>query len=145
MTAIGASVGNTSDSSVSEYILVDCVDYGYFPHLSNLRNEISRRDKEAESERLSRSRAQAIQITKRARAAGEQLLALRESELKRITEEYERRRELYQQGLLSRTEVIQAEHAVAQAKQRVEDDKRLLAETDAALTKFPLKDSLQSK
>lgn len=95
----------------------------------------------ADSE-LVRSRNEVIQKTKETRAGAEKLLALHESEAKRITAEYERRRELYQRGLISRAEVIEGEHAVAQAMARLEDDKRFLAETDGALTEFTLRDEL---
>ena len=91
---------------------------------------------------LARSRNDVIQKTKETRAGAETLLALHQAEVKRITAEFERRRELYHQGLISRTEMIQAEQAVAQAVLRLEDDKRFLAETDAALTEFAMRDEL---
>jgi len=91
---------------------------------------------------LARSRTEVLQKTKETRAGAEKLLALHEADLKRITEEYERRRELYYQGLISRNDVVQAEHAVAQAMLRLQADKRFLAETDTALTEFTLRDEL---
>ena len=91
---------------------------------------------------LARSRNDVIQKTQETRAGAEKLLALHEAEVKRITAEYQRRRELYHQGLISRTEMIQAEHAVAQAMLRLQDDKRFLAETDTALTEFTMRDEL---
>ena len=91
---------------------------------------------------LSRSRDDVIQKTKESRASAETLLALHHAEVKRITAEYERRRELYHQGFISRSELIQAEHAVAQAVLRLEEDKRFIAETDTALTEFTMRDEL---
>jgi hypothetical protein len=91
---------------------------------------------------LARSRTDVLQKTKDTRAGAEKLLALHETEFKRITEEYERRRELYYQGLISRNDVIQAEHLVAQTTLRIQDDKRFLAETDSALTEFTMRDEL---
>jgi len=91
---------------------------------------------------LARSRTEVLQKTRETRAGAEKLLALHDAELKRVTEEYERRRELYHQGLISRSEVVQAEHAVAQAMLRIQEDKRFLAETDTALTEFALRDEL---
>ena len=44
---------------------------------------------------LARSRTEVLQKTKETRAGAEKLLALHEAELRRVTEEYERRRELY--------------------------------------------------
>jgi len=91
---------------------------------------------------LARSRTEVLQKTKETRAGAEKLLALHKAEFKRITEEYERRRELYYQGLISRNEVIQAEHLVAQTTLRIQEDKRFLAETDSALTEFTMRDEL---
>jgi len=91
---------------------------------------------------LSRSRTEVLQKTKETRAGAEKLMALHEAELKRIIEEYERRRELYYQGLISRNEVIQAEEWVAKMTLQIRDDKRFLAETDTALTEFTLRDEL---
>jgi hypothetical protein len=89
-----------------------------------------------------RSRNDVIQKTRETRAGAETLLALHEAEVKRITAEYQHRRQLYHQGLVSRTEVILAEHAVAQAMLRLQDDQRFLAETDSALTEFTMRDEL---
>ncbi|HUR70737.1 MAG TPA: hypothetical protein VMZ02_02040 [Candidatus Limnocylindrales bacterium] len=91
---------------------------------------------------LARSRAEVLQKTKETRAGAERLLALHEAELKRVTEEYEQRRELYYQGLISRVDVIQAEERVAKTTLLIRDDKRFLAETDTALTEFTMRDEL---
>ena len=101
----------------------------------------SQRSAAVDSE-LARSRTDVLQKTKETRAGAEKLLALHEAELKRVTEDYERRRELYYQGLISRNDVIQAEQALAQTMLRIQDDKRFLAETDTALTEFTLRDEL---
>lgn len=101
----------------------------------------SQRSAAVDSE-LARSRTEVLQKTKETRAGAERLMALHEAELRRITEEYERRRELYYQGLIARSDVVQAEHAVAQAMLRVQEDKRFLTETDTALTEFTLRDEL---
>jgi hypothetical protein len=91
---------------------------------------------------LARSRTDVLQKTKDTRAGAEKLLALHEAELKRIMAEYERRRELYYQGLISRNEVIQAEELAAKTTLIIRDDKRFLAETDTALTEFTMRDEL---
>jgi len=91
---------------------------------------------------LARSRAEVLQKTKETRAGAERLLALHEAELKRVTAEYEQRRELYYQGLISRVDVIQAEERVAKTTLLIRDDKRFLAETDTALTEFTMRDEL---
>jgi len=91
---------------------------------------------------LARSRTEVLQKTKETRAGAEKLLALHEAELRRVTEEYERRRELYYQGLISRVDVIQAEERVAKTTLLIRDDKRFMAETDTALTEFTMRDEL---
>ena len=91
---------------------------------------------------LARSRTEVLEKTKETRAGAEKLLALHEAELKRITEEYLRRRELFYQGLISRNEVLQAERAAAVMTMRIHEDKRFIAETDTALTEFTMRDEL---
>jgi hypothetical protein len=108
---------------------------------SSSRTPASRRTRPADSE-LTRSRNDVIQKIKETRAGAEKLLALHEAERQRVLEEYDRRRELYYQGLIARNEVIKAEHALAEAMIRVDEDKRWLAETDMAITEYTMRDEL---
>jgi len=101
----------------------------------------SRRAAASESE-LTRVRAEVIQKIKETRAGAEKLLTLHETERLRIAEVYEQRREQYYMGLIARNEVLQAEHALAEAMLRVDEDKRWLAETDMALTEYNMRDEL---
>jgi len=91
---------------------------------------------------LNRSRADVIQKMKETRAGAEKLLALHEAERQRSAEEYERRRDLYRQGLIARKDVLDAEQVLADAMSRVEEDQRWLAETDAAMTEATMRDEL---
>ncbi|HTF93985.1 MAG TPA: hypothetical protein VK632_13120 [Verrucomicrobiae bacterium] len=91
---------------------------------------------------LTRSRTDVIQKIKETRAGAEKLLTLHEAEQQRSAEEYERRRELYYQGLIARKDVLDAEQVLAEAMARVEEDKRWLAETDAAITEASMRDEL---
>ncbi|HEX7231612.1 MAG TPA: hypothetical protein VF452_14535 [Candidatus Binatia bacterium] len=95
--------------------------------------------KEAE---LTRARNEVLQKMRETREGAEKLLALHESARQRSAAEYERRRELYYQGLISRNEVLQAEQVFVQAINRVVEDKRWLAESDMALTEFTMRDEL---
>ena len=108
---------------------------------AQLRSGVTRRDISAESE-LSRSRAEVMQKIRETRAGAEKLLALHEAERLRAVEEYQRRQELYHQGLIARNDVLQAEHAVVQAMLKVNEDKRWLAETDMAITEVSMRDEL---
>jgi hypothetical protein len=108
---------------------------------SPLRPPGSRRVSPTESE-LTRSRADVIQKIKETRAGAAKLLALHETERQRLLEEYDRRRDLYYQGLIARNEVLRAEQALAEAMLKVNEDKRWLAETDMAITEYTMRDEL---
>ena len=105
------------------------------------RTPASRRVTPSESD-LTRSRADVMQKMNETRTGAEKLLALHEIERQRLLEEYNRRRGLYSQGLIARTEVLQAEQALAEAMIRVDEDKRWLAETDMAMTEYAMRDEL---
>lgn len=106
-----------------------------------LRAAVSRRASPSESE-LSRARTEVIQKIKETRAGAEKLMALHETERQRRVEEYQKRQELYHQGLIARSDVLQAENALAEAMVRVDEDKRWLAETDMAITEVAMRDEL---
>ena len=91
---------------------------------------------------LTRARSDVIQKIKETRAGAEKLLALHEAERLRALEVYNQRRDHYYQGLIARSEVLQAEHALAEAMIRVDEDKRWLAETDVAITEYSMRDEL---
>jgi len=91
---------------------------------------------------LARLRADVIEKMKESRASAEKLLALHEEEKKRLTADYERRKELYRQGLISRVELNQAERPLAAAIVRVEEDKRWISESDITITEATARDAL---
>ena len=105
------------------------------------RSGVTRPAIPAESE-LSRSRAEVIQRIRETRAGAEKLLTLHEAERLRAAQEYQRKRELYHEGLIARNDVLQAEHALVQAMLKVDEDKRWLAETDMAITEVAMRDEL---
>jgi hypothetical protein len=108
---------------------------------STLPTPASRRVSPTESE-LARSRTDVLQKIKEARDGTQRLLALHETERDNRLKEYYSRRELYYQGLIARNEVLQAEHAVAEAMMRVDEDKRWLAQTDVVIAEFTMRDEL---
>jgi multidrug resistance efflux pump len=57
---------------------------------------------------------------KESRISAEKLLEIHEQEKAKLTYEYQRRREFYSQGLISRSELNQVEQALAEAIVRVE-------------------------
>ena len=83
---------------------------------------------------LARLRAEVIEKMKESRASAEKLLAIHEDQVKALKDAYEQRRELYQQGLISRAELAQTERQLAEAIVRVDEDKKWLAESDIAVT-----------
>jgi hypothetical protein len=105
------------------------------------RLPVNRRINPTPSE-LTRSRTDVIQKIKETRAGAEKLLALHETERQQSANEYERRRELYYQGLIARNDVLQAEQRLAEAMIRLDEDKRWLAETDTAITEYTMRDEL---
>jgi hypothetical protein len=95
-----------------------------------------------EDAELVRFRTDVIEKMRETRAEAEKLLALHENERQRRAEEYHRQRELYDHGLVARNDVVRAEHALAQAVLKVDEDKRWLAETDMAITEVAMRDEL---
>lgn len=91
---------------------------------------------------LSVLRAEVIRKITETRTDAEKLLALHEAGHRRTAENYQRQRELFAQGLIARSDVLQAERALAQATEKVEEGKRWLAETDAVITEVRLRDEL---
>ena len=69
-------------------------------------------------------------------AGAERLLTLHQSEVNRLTEFYEEQRKRHLEGRVATKELLQAEHAVSEARRRVDEDKRRLAESDMALKTF---------
>jgi hypothetical protein len=91
---------------------------------------------------LARLRAEVIERMKESRASAEKLLEIHEQEKAKLTNEYQRRREFYSQGLISRSELNQIERALAEAIVRVEEDKRWLMESEIAITEATMRDEL---
>ncbi|HEX2261439.1 MAG TPA: hypothetical protein VHJ56_07375, partial [Candidatus Binatia bacterium] len=87
---------------------------------------------------MAKLRAEVIERMKESRASAEKLLALHEEEKNRLTIEYQRRREYYSQGLISRSELNQVERALAEAIIRIEEDKRWITESDIAVTEVTM-------
>ena len=61
---------------------------------------------------LARLRADVLQKMRDSRAGAEKLIALREEEVKKLTEEYEKRRQFYGQGLISKAELDQSQRSL---------------------------------
>ena len=101
----------------------------------------ARKTTAAEAE-LARLRAEVIDRMKESRASAEKLLAIHEEQKTKLTIEYQRRREYYSQGLISRLELNQAEQALAEAIVRVEEDKRWLMESEIAITEATMRNEL---
>ena len=99
------------------------------------------RDGAADAE-LARIRADVIQKMRDSRGGAEKLIAMREEEVKKLTEEYKKRREFYHQGLISRAELNQVERPLTEAIARLEGDKRWLSEQDIAITEASMRDEL---
>jgi hypothetical protein len=94
---------------------------------------------------LARLRADVIQKMRDSRAGAEKLIALREKEVAKFTEEYGKRRQFYDQRLISKAELDQSERSLGEAIARLQDDKRWLIEQDIAITEASMRgEQLQS-
>ena len=91
---------------------------------------------------LRRLRTDVIEKMKEARASAQKLQEIHEIEQKELSNDYEKQRELYRDGLIARDDVIQAKHALAQAILRVDQDRRWLAETDMVIIEASMRDEL---
>lgn len=94
---------------------------------------------------LARLRADVLQKMRDSRAGAEKLIALREEQAKKLTEEYGKRRQFYHEGLISKAELDQALRSLEEAIARLEEDKRWLTDQDIAITEASmLGEQLQS-
>ena len=91
---------------------------------------------------LARLREEVLGRMRESRDSAEKILAIHEEEKNKLTIEYQRRRELYNQGLILRSELNQVERALAEAIVRVDEDKRWLAESDIAIKEALTRDEL---
>ena len=123
------------------WMALSIIDWQWVDAQEKRKTSSSRRVAASASE-LAQARTEVIQKIQETRAGAEKLLQLHESERVRTAEQYNLRREQYYAGLVSRSEVLQAEHALAEAMLRVDEDKRWLAETDMALTEYSMRDEL---
>lgn len=124
--------------------LVFCADVAMAqpsPGTSDGVHAVNRRADAVDAE-LVRLRGEVIEKMIEARARAEELLVLNELEQKRLGVEYDKHLEFFSRGLISRSELIQAEHALAKAIVRVDQDRRLLTDTDIAITEATMRDEL---
>jgi hypothetical protein len=91
---------------------------------------------------LARLRADAIAKMKESRARYDQLLHIYEEEKKRLSEEFAKRRDLYQQGLIARVEVAPVQQALLTSMRNILDVKRWILEDDIAIAEVTMRDEL---
>jgi len=85
------------------------------------------------AELLALLRDDVIEKMKESHASAQKLLVLHEEERKKLSEEYERRKDLYRQGRIASAELNQTESALGEAMVRVDEDKRWISESDASI------------
>jgi len=83
-----------------------------------------------------KAREDIFNTLKETRAGAERLLLLHQSEVDRLSRLYEERRTQHAQGEFSKAELLQVEQALSEARLRVSEDQKWLAETDLALKEF---------
>ena len=92
---------------------------------------------------LERLRADALAKMQESRANYDQLLKLYEAEKARLNEEFEKRRQLYQQGLIARSDVIPVQQALLLSIKNITDVHRWIMEDDIAITELTLRHELR--
>ncbi len=101
----------------------------------------SRRASPSDAE-LARLRAEVLEKMKESHALLQKLLAIHEENHKKLSQEYEQRRALYIQGVISRLELTEVELALANTTTNLEQVKRWIAEDEVAITEALLRDEL---
>jgi len=91
---------------------------------------------------VEKSRAEVMETLAETRAGAERLLTLRIEEVMGLTKNYRQRRGLYDGGEISRGDLEQTERDLAVAVERVEADKRWIAEADRTLKEMSTRDEL---
>ena len=91
---------------------------------------------------VEKSRAEVMEKMAETRAGAERLLALRIEEVMGLTKNYRQRRGLYDEGEISRDDLEQSERDLAAAVERVEEDRRWIAEADRTLKEMSARDEL---
>ena len=91
---------------------------------------------------LDQLRVDAIAKMKESRARYDKLLSLYEEQKQRLTEDFEKRRALYRQGLIARDEVIPVQQALMASMRNILDVQRWIMEDDIAIAEVSLRDEL---
>lgn len=104
-------------------------------------NPASRRGLPTNAE-LARLRADVIEKMKQSRASLARLLAIHEENSVKLALEYERRRMLVDQELISKSELREAELALEKTVKEMEQVKRWILEDDIAITEATMRDEL---
>ena len=101
----------------------------------------SRAETEPNAE-LARLRVDAIAKMRESRTRYDQLLNLHEEEKQRLNEEFAKRRELFQQGVISRAELLPVQQALMASMRNILDVKRWILEDDIAIAEVTMRDEL---
>ena len=91
---------------------------------------------------VEKSRAEVMEKMAETRAGAERLLALRIEEVMGLTKNYRQRRGLYEGGKISQGDLEQTERDLAVAVERVEADKRWIAEADRTLKEMSTREEI---
>ena len=91
---------------------------------------------------VARLRADVLQRMRDSRAGAEKLIALREEQAKKLTEEYGKRRQFYDDGLISKAELNATLRSLEEALARLEEAKRWLSDHDIAITEASMRNEL---
>ncbi len=91
---------------------------------------------------LARLRADVLQKMRDSRAGAEKLIAMREEQAKKLTDEYGKRRQFYDEGLISKAELNETLRSLEEAIARLEEEKRWRTDQDIAITEASMRNEL---
>lgn len=91
---------------------------------------------------MAKLRAEMIEKIKESRAALEKLLAIHQENASKLANDYQRRRKLLEQDLISKAELREVELAHAKSVNEMERVKRRILEDDTAITEATMRDEL---
>jgi hypothetical protein len=114
----------------------------YHPANNRLGGVASARAATDSSTELRRLRADAIAKMKESRIKYEQLLILYEEEQVRLTQDFQKRRELHEQGIIARDELMPVQKALAASLRNILDVKRWIMEDELAIAELDFLDEL---
>lgn len=108
------------------------------------RQPQSKQTVQAEAE-LAKAKEEFIKLSKEYKASLDQLLAFRERDVKNATEQLEKEKKLFDEGLVSKRELENRQQAVTTAQAKVEEVKQQLRTADARIAEVLVESTVETQ